>query len=204
LTEACKKSNIDINKILPVLNLMMDVNDPDSKYLDGLSLERLCDYIVDRHHTYVNENIPFLLQNLKKLCDVHGENHHELFEIKEHFETAAGNLSMHMKKEEQTLFPYIRNLEKNKSEAVENTFESGKFHDLLNEIDNEHLAEGERFLKISKLTQNYSCPPDGCNTYQLTFKSLKEFEQDLHRHIHLENNILFKKAIELENNTKQE
>ena len=198
LEEACKKSNIDINKLVPELESLVTVNDPDSKYIDGLELNELCDYIEKRHHSYVNENIPFLQQKLQKLCNVHGDNHPELFEVKELFDSAAGNLSAHMKKEELILFPYIRKMVIYKNEGGITAGEFGEVDKTIKLMHEEHQTEGERFEKISELTSSYTCPPDGCGTYQVTYQTLKDFENDLHRHIHLENNILFKKALILE------
>lgn len=198
LSEACKKSGVDINNLIPEIEATLNLSDPDSKYIESLSLDKLCDYIVDRHHSYVNESIPLMNQKLQKLCDVHREKHPELFEIRDHFATTAGNLTIHMKKEELILFPYIHNMVRHEHGEPAKSFESGNILELINQMEEEHQAEGERFVKISGLSNNYMIPPDGCNTYDVTFKNLKEFDQDLHRHIHLENNILFKKAIELE------
>ncbi|MCF8380561.1 MAG: iron-sulfur cluster repair di-iron protein [Bacteroidales bacterium] len=198
LEEACQKSKVDINLLVPELEALLTLSDPDSKYIDGLELDELCDYIEKRHHSYVNENIPFLQVKLQKLCDVHGENHPELFEIKELFDGAAGNLSAHMKKEELILFPYFRKMVKFKNEALKPEGEFGKVSITIDMLDDEHKTEGERFVKISELSSSYTCPPDGCGTFQVTYQSLKDFEKDLHRHIHLENNILFKKALILE------
>lgn len=199
LDEACKKSNVDINQLVPELVALVQQSDPDSKYIDGLELNELCDYIEKRHHTYVNENIPFLQQKLQKLCDVHGENHSELFEVKELFKGAAENLSTHMKKEELILFPYIRKMARYIREGINGRDEFGEVQKTIDLLDEEHQTEGERFVRISTLTSSYTCPPDGCSTYQVTYQTLKEFETDLHRHIHLENNILFKKALIMEN-----
>jgi len=196
LDEACKKSKVDINQLVPELEALVQLNDPDSKYIDALELNELCDYIEKRHHTYVNENIPFLQQKLHKLCDVHGANHTELFEVKELFDGAAQNLSAHMKKEELILFPYIRKMAKYKNEG--GNLKMGDAIATIDLLNEEHLTEGERFEKISALTSSYTCPPDGCGTYRVTYQTLKDFENDLHRHIHLENNILFKKALLLE------
>ena len=185
--------------MIPELESLVLLNDPDSKYIDGLELNDLCDYIEKRHHSYVIETIPFLQQKLQKLCDVHGENHRELHEIKVLFNGAAENLSAHMKKEELILFPYIHRMVEFNKEGLPENAEFGDLKKIIDEMNEEHQTEGERFEKISSLTSSYSCPPDGCGTYQVTFKTLGEFENDLHRHIHLENNILFKKAIILEN-----
>ncbi len=198
LAEACTKSNTDINKLLPELEVLVLQNDPDSRYIDNMELDELCNYIEKRHHTYVNENIPFLQQKLQKLCDVHGDNHPELHKLKELFEGAAENLNAHMKKEETILFPYIKKLVKYNKEKLlaDNSF--GAIQITLDSLHEEHQTEGVRFEKIASITSNFTCPPDGCNTFQVTYQTLKDFEQDLHRHIHLESNILFKKAIKME------
>jgi len=198
LEAACRKSEIDVDKLIPELEALVVLNDPDSKYIDSLELDELSDYIIKRHHSYVNENVPFLLQKLEKLCNVHGENHPELFEIRELFEGAATNLKDHMNKEESILFPYIKELIslEDKQENLENQI--GGLFETISSLEEEHQVEGARFEKISRLTNQYICPPDGCNTYKVTLQTLKDFEQDLHRHIHLENNILFKKALILE------
>ena len=198
LKEACNKSNVDVNQLVPELEAIVSLSDPDSKYIDGLELNELCDYIEKRHHTYVSENLPFLQVKLQKLCDVHGENHPELFEIKVLFDGASENLSAHMKKEEEILFPYICKMVKYKKEELNAIGEFGGAKNTIDLMHEEHTTEGERFEKISKLSASYTSPPDGCGTFLVTYQSLKDFENDLHRHIHLENNILFKKALFLE------
>jgi regulator of cell morphogenesis and NO signaling len=203
LEEACKKSKVKVEDIMPELESLIVTNDPDSKYINSLGLDELCDYIEKRHHTFVNDNLPFLQQKLEKLCSVYGQNHQELFEIKELFQTAAGNLSAHMKKEELILFPYIRKMVRYKKEGLKVANEFGEAHKTIDLMEDEHQAEGERFGKIASLSSNYTCPPDGCNTYQVTYQTLNDFEQDLHRHIHLENNILFVKALVLEKELTQ-
>ncbi len=197
LREACIKSGADMDILVPELELMVTLNDPDSKYMDSMELDELCDYIEKRHHTYVNENIPFLKQKLQKLCDVHAANHPELFEVEELFSIIAGNLTTHMQKEEIVVFPLIRKMVKLNREGAdfEHVYDEVKKNIAL--LDDEHQAEGERFVKISEITSFYFVPADGCTTYRITYQTLSDFEQDLHRHIHLENNILFVKALQL-------
>jgi regulator of cell morphogenesis and NO signaling len=136
---------------------------------------------------------------LQKLSDVHGQNHEELFRVKELFDGAIGNLSAHMKKEELLLFPYIAKMVKYKNERKENSNDFGGVELSIENMLEEHQTEGDRFKLISEITRQYTVPADGCSTYQVTYKMLEEFEDDLHRHIHLENNILFPKAVLLEN-----
>lgn len=200
LKEASKNAQVDSNKLYNEINLLVSSSDPESKYIDSLELDELCDYIEKRHHTYVNENLPFLKQKLEKLCNVHAGNHPELYEIRDLFEETSGNLSAHMKKEELILFPRIRKMVNNRKKGAKITNELKDIQNTIDLLENEHTTEGKRFKKISQLTSNFTTPPDGCNTYNVTYKTLNDFEQDLHRHIHIENNILFPKALAFEFN----
>ncbi|MFV0378969.1 MAG: iron-sulfur cluster repair di-iron protein [Mangrovibacterium sp.] len=198
LEQACLKKQLDPNQLMAELNEIITQTDPDSAYFNSIELNDLCDYIEKRHHRYVNDTVPFLQTKLNKLVEVHGNTHPELIEIRELFEQAAGNLSAHMMKEELMLFPTIRKLVKLKKGELQETYMFGHIAQMIAVMNHEHQAEGERFEQISALSSGYSCPPDGCNTYRVGYETLREFEQDLHRHIHLENNILFEKALDLE------
>lgn len=200
ISEACSEAGINTEQLIKELVILTAQKDPDSEYINNLSLRELSEYIVKRHHAYVHESIPVLKKNLEKICQVHGGHHHELFEINDLFSSSAGNLTMHMQKEELMLFPFIQRLESAKSTnspIVRAPF--GKVSNPIAAMLAEHQVEGDRFSEISKLSNNYQPPEDACSTYEVTLKQLKDFEDDLHRHIHLENNILFPKAIELEN-----
>lgn len=199
ISVACKEAGINQEQLIKQLETLVSQKDPDSEYINNLALGELSDYIIKRHHAYVHENIPVLKRNLEKICQVHGGHHPELFEINELFISSAGELTMHMQKEEIMLFPFIQRLEKAKNES--SPLPGAPFGSVSNPIGMmmaEHQTEGNRFDEISRLSNNYQVPEDGCTTYEVTFKQLKDFENDLHRHIHLENNILFPKAIELE------
>lgn len=202
LQEACSKKNLAPEPIIVQLQDAINRSDPDSKYFDNLPLDLLCDYIENRHHSYVSETSPFLVSKLEKLCEVHGMHHPELFEIRELFEATAANLTMHMKKEELMLFPAIRTLVK--LQDSENPEDALVTHlaQMIQVMNDEHQAEGERLERIDLLSKGYTYPPDACNTYRVTYETLKEFQRDLHRHIHLENNILFIKALDLAKQTK--
>jgi regulator of cell morphogenesis and NO signaling len=198
LEEAAKQQGVDTEILLVELKTVLQKEDKDSQFIESLTLTGLADYILKNHHTYVNEAMPFLLQKLQKLCEVHGDNHPELFEVRASFTDAASNLSAHMEKEELILFPYIRLLEKHRIEGGERPANIGIAVETIEEMESEHTVEGERFMKLAEITNNYQVPPDGCNTFSVTYKTLEEFEKDLHRHIHLENNVLFPRAINLE------
>jgi regulator of cell morphogenesis and NO signaling len=199
ISEASNKAGIKAEALVDQLEEILQDNDPDTEYINNLDLSDLADYIVKRHHSYVQKNIPFLKQNLEKIARVHGENHPELVEVRDQFFTSAGELTMHMQNEELILFPYVKQMEKARREnngLPESSF--GSVSSPISAMMVEHQNEGERFEKISVLTNDYHVPQDGCTTYEVTLKQLADFEQDLHRHIHLENNILFTKAKLLE------
>jgi regulator of cell morphogenesis and NO signaling len=200
VSEAAKSKGVDADQLLRDVSAHLGEQDEDSRMIESLTLTGLTDYIIRKHHSYVNETIPFLQQKLQKLVDVHGENHPELSEVNNLFNAAAGNLAAHMKKEELILFPYIRNMEQQVYDGKPAPAVPGKAAEAIRAMEQEHRAEGDRFLRISEITGNYQVPADGCSTYEVTYKTLLEFENDLHRHIHLENNILFPKAIKLEQN----
>ena len=197
--EVCEKNGIEVNELLNELHGVVNSATDQSIDYKSWPLDLLVDYIEKKHHRYVEEKIPVLLQFLNKLCSVHGGRHPELLKINELFTASANELTSHMKKEELILFPFVKRMVTAKHEA--SSIESPQFDSVnspIAEMMQEHDNEGERFRQIAELSNNYTPPADGCNTYKVTFAMLKEFEQDLHLHIHLENNILFPGAIALE------
>ena len=199
IEDACVAKNLDSKLVVTDLNSINQVSSEGTTDYKSWPIDLLADYIEKKHHRYVEEKTQEIKPYLDKICRVHGERHPELFEINEHFNAAAGELATHMKKEELVLFPFVRKMAKAKQEnTVPDTPHFGTVENPIQMMMNEHTTEGERFRKIETLSNNYTPPQDACNTYRVTFALLKEFEQDLHLHIHLENNILFPKAIELE------
>lgn len=197
--EVCNKKGIEVNRLLDEIHAVLNSKTDQSIDYKSWPLDLLVDYIEKKHHRYVEEKIPVLHQFLNKLCAVHGERHPELFKINELFSASAGELTSHMKKEELILFPFVKRMVNAKSEnGVVQSPQFGTVENPIAMMMQEHDNEGERFRQIAKLTNNYNPPADGCNTYQVTFAMLQEFEQDLHLHIHLENNILFPGAVKLE------
>ena len=173
-------------------------NPPPIDYL-SFSLKELIDHILEEHHKYINEKAPIIQGYLDKIRNVHAENHPELTELAQVFQETANELSEHMQKEEMVLFPYIERMllvQQGQEEAVSPPF--GTIQNPIQVMRQEHDTAGEQLRKFSSLTNDYTTPPDACNSYQVAFKMLKEFDEKLHTHVHLENNILFPKTVVLE------
>jgi len=202
--EVCEAKKIDIDALTNELDSVINSTQKANVDFQSWPLDLLADYIEKKHHRYIEQRSPEIKAYLDKLCKVHGNNHPELFKITELFSEGAGELAQHMKKEELMLFPKIKGIvklvEKNDSEANK---KPGSVSSIVQSMIAEHENEGVRFKQIAELTDNYSVPADGCSTYNVTFSLLKEFEEDLYMHIHLENNILFPGTIELEKKVNQ-
>lgn len=199
LSQACEKKNIDPKEVEQALLSVLHQTQEEVVNYSSWPLDLLADYIEKKHHRYVEANIPLIQQYLHKVASVHGDRHPELIEVYQLFNQCTDELGQHMEKEEQILFPYI--LKMVNTQLSGRGLETPHFGTVNNPIammEHEHDTEGERFRKIAALCNQYTPPADACNTYRVTFAKLGEFESDLHRHIHLENNLLFPKAIELE------
>ena len=199
IEEACEKKGVDTDQLMNQINTVLATKNDSAIDFKTWPLDLLADYIEKTHHRYVEEKTQILLPFLDKLCKVHGANHPELFEINELFIGCAGELAQHMKKEELMLFPFIKKMAK--AALAEEQIAKPQFGTVKNPIAmmmEEHETEGDRFVKIAALTSNYTPPADGCSTFRVTYAMLADFEQDLHKHIHLENNILFPSAMLLE------
>lgn len=191
---ACTRKKIDVTRVLSDLNESLRQKGQVNIDFRDWPLDLLIDYIEKKHHRYVESKTPVILQYLTKVYKVHGAAHPELENILALFTEGAQQLAAHMKKEELVLFPYIRKL--CSGQAGQPHF--GTVSNPIHMMESEHDTEGNRFRTISELSNNYQPPADACNTYRVAFSMLQEFEEDLHRHIHLENNILFPAAIRME------
>ena len=196
LSVACENNGVDLDEITAKLEQVVNQND-ESNYKD-FGMTDLVDHIVGVHHKYVETTIPALKFYLDKIAKVHGNNHPELLEIRDEFFKTADALTSHMKKEEFILFPYIKAMESaRKNHFPLSPAHFGGIENPIAMMEEEHDTEGERFRKISALSNNYTPPSDACQTYKVAFAMLQEFENDLHTHIHLENNILFPESKEV-------
>lgn len=152
----------------------------------------LSDYIVNVHHSYIRKTLPDLLFYTDKIMHVHGGRHPELSEVAGLFGRLGHELLLHLDREEKVLFPAIKEAVKTRSAEALKTI-AGE----LPGMSGEHEFVGGTMDKINEITGGYKVPADGCNTYAITYKLLNEFEEDLHIHVHLENNILFPKSLNL-------
>ena len=198
IDEACEKKQVQTEEVMRELKTL--ANDSSCCFnFSTLPPSMLADHIEEKHHRYIEEKTPVIQRYLDKVCSVHGNHHPELHEINRIFQASAADMAQHMKKEELILFPRIRKIEALTRNPMEmNTFQPGVLGLPIDMMMNEHSVEGDRFKAIEELTQHYQPPADACNTFKVTYALLQEFENDLHLHIHLENNILFPQALEME------
>lgn len=203
IKKACEKAEID-----PVLveTEILNLENIKDRALDFNSwkLDFLTDHIINVHHGYVEENSPLLLQYSQRVNHVHGHHYTELAEIESLVKQVVQELAAHMKKEELILFPFIKKLVKAEREGTEvPPIHFGTVENPIKMMEAEHEEAGEILRKIAKLSNNFTPPQGACNTYKAFYSKLEEFEQDLHQHVHLENNILFPKALKLEKTLKK-
>lgn len=192
LEQAAKEKNLNITEIEYKLNNLDEVVSNRQLNYNDWNLDFLCDYIVNEYHNKVYKLLPQLMAYLNKLVQVHGANHPELKEIADLFLLVKTELPIHQRQEEEVFFPAIKEALRTNSVQAKEIITSQ-----IAPMMDEHELIGGTIDKINVLSKRYSVPDDGCNTYRLTYKLLEEFEDDLHTHVHLENNILYPKALNL-------
>jgi regulator of cell morphogenesis and NO signaling len=199
LHQACADAGVSAEDILERLRATGAEAGPDDADWASASLSKLMRHIQEKHHRYVRKAIERLQPILTKVKSKHGEAHPEVSEIEAIFEALSQEMLMHMQKEEQILFPYIEAMER--AANGEGPLEPPFFQTVRNPIQammNEHDAAGDLTKQIRKASAEYSLPADACASFQEAYRRLCEFEADLHQHVHLENNILFPRALKLE------
>jgi regulator of cell morphogenesis and NO signaling len=168
-------------------------------------LDFLADYIVNTHHSYIKKSLPEIRAYATKVARVHGSRHPELLVIQQLVEDIYTELSAHLVKEERVLFPFIKELVVSEKHALASPpAHFGTVQNPITMMETEHEIVGENLAEIRGLSNNYALPQDACASYSLLYRMLDEFEDDLHTHVHLENNILFPKALALEQQLNNE
>jgi regulator of cell morphogenesis and NO signaling len=200
LEEGCAGTGVAAEEILARLRANTEQARPEDADWRSAPLAKLTEHIRQKHHGYVREAIPRVSALLAKVKAKHGANHPEIATIEGLFQQLGQEMIAHMQKEEIILFPYIERLEQSKHRSV--PLERPFFQTVRNPIQmmmNEHDGAGNLAKQIRESSSTYAPPADACASYQLLYGELHGFETDLHLHVHLENNILFPRAVELEN-----
>jgi regulator of cell morphogenesis and NO signaling len=202
LEQACEKANVSLDQVLDSLETAekaahagLPVHDWNQE-----PLSELIAHIKHTHHKYTREETARLTALLQKVCSAHGQNHPELFEVQRTFGSLAQELVTHLMKEEIVLFPYVERMEEatvQREPVLPAPF--GTVQNPIGMMEHEHESAGNALRAMRKASKDYTAPPDACVSYQTLYTALAAFEADLHQHIHLENNVLFPRAITMEN-----
>ena len=198
IKKACEKNDVNLDDLINELN-SVEQNISFIHDYGKWELDFLIEFIINAHHKYVEENIPLLKQYGARVAKVHGHHYSELLEIEELINAVSDELTVHMKKEELILFPFVKKLvEAKKNNTAIEIPHFGTVNNPIKMMEEEHDNAGDVFKRISELTNGYNTPEGACNTFKALYAKLEEFEDNLHQHVHLENNILFPKAKQLE------
>lgn len=202
LAEACSSAGLDVVTVMEMLGEVAKASSPDARASDrqNASLPELIEHILNTHHVFTKSEIDRLEALTEKVIGVHGQNHPELVQVGELFKQLGADLKPHMFKEEQVLFPYMLTMSE---AAAQNQPCPPAFFGTVNNpvrmMMKEHDTAGQILRELRAVTSDYKVPPDACISYQTLYQALENLETDLHQHIHLENNLLFPKALDLEN-----
>jgi regulator of cell morphogenesis and NO signaling len=196
LGEACAEKGLSADQVLQELEqASQSAGGPGENY-DQWELDFLADYIVNQYHTYTKSMLPRVMEFANKVVEAHGGRHPETLLIAQKWRDLEVDMTAHLQKEERVLFPYIKSLVQGKRDG---RLPLGSARQIIQAMEAEHESVGECLAEIESLSQGFTPPQDACNTYRALYGYLAEFDQATKKHVHLENNILFPKAIRLEN-----
>ncbi|MFU8860450.1 MAG: iron-sulfur cluster repair di-iron protein [Cyclonatronaceae bacterium] len=190
VAEACEQKQLNTGEVLGEIEQVLSVPDGITPRFNAWSPELLIRYIIDNHHSYVREAIERIPYFINKVAARHGENHPWNIEIATHFAELCGEMTEHMASEENEVFPLIETYLRTKDPESRVRLEK-----LVDDMESEHSGAGALMARIRELSRQFTPPAGACNTYQVAYAELEAFERDLHQHVHLENNILFPKAL---------
>ncbi|HEX7334597.1 MAG TPA: iron-sulfur cluster repair di-iron protein [Pyrinomonadaceae bacterium] len=200
LGQACASAGVDLDDVMEMLAGVDQSNEEGALDFQNASLPELITHILDTHHVFTKSEMERLQSLADKVLNAHGGNHPELVHLDEILTRLCADLTPHMFKEEQVLFPYIMGM----AQAADQNLAApvpffGTVNNPIRMMMREHDTAGEILRELRSLTSDYKVPADACVSYQTLYQALENFEKDLHQHIHLENNILFPKALAMEN-----
>jgi regulator of cell morphogenesis and NO signaling len=199
LRQACQSKNISLDEVVADLDqVSITGNTSHDNLFRTMTAAQLIDYIMLRHHHYVKESIPVIYAHLEKVATKHGEIFPYMQIVFRLFASVSEEMISHLDKEEAILFPAIKEKEKSRQSAFASvTSQCFSIKNVLYAMEKEHEQAGEWMDQIRQLTNNYTAPVNACTTFRVSLAELKEFEQDLHRHVHLENHLLFPMAMNM-------
>lgn len=195
LEDAAARAGADYPAVLAAVDATLAGGPKGEVNPASMSLPDLCEHIVETHHAYLRRELPRVDRLLDKVAAAHGERHPEVYEVRRIFGAFAADLAQHMAKEELVLFPAIRRLERDRR------FPAGPFGSIRNPMsvmEAEHGAAGDDLGAMRTLTGDFTPPADACPTFRALLVALADLEMDMHRHVHTENNVLFPRAVRLE------
>lgn len=197
LSAICREKGIDTASLLQEIEAVKAAPVERGANYAAWDLSFLADYIINTHHSYLKENTAQIAAYANKIASVHGEHHPEVIQIAAIFEKIATDMMAHLREEEEVFFPAIRRIEAAKKAGNQPEAKDVELiRTSLETLYQEHEEIGDAVHKIRSLSNEYAIPGDVCNTFMLAYQMLREFEDDLHKHVHLENNILFPKSAE--------
>ena len=191
LSDACTEKGISIEALLAELETATDNTQKNQLPFNEMDEQQLISYILIHHHFYVKQSMPTILSHVEKVATKHGDRYPYMVKVLQLFSAIKEEMTLHMQKEEMVLFPRIKEVGQLASTNMKSGIAGGYISGPVNVMEEEHEHAGELLYEIRELTNNYTPPADACTTFKVALAELKEFEEDLHKHVHLENNLLF-------------
>jgi regulator of cell morphogenesis and NO signaling len=195
LADACNEKGIGLSNILSEIGSVQNPENSRSMPFTEMSQSQLVNHIIVQHHYYVRKTMPVILAHLEKVAYKHGAHYAYMIKVMELFKEIQKEMEEHMQKEELILFPRIVEMEKAQNNDQLVAFNENYISGPISMMEMEHEIAGDKMFEIRGLTNNFDVPADACTTFRVCLSELKEFEEDLHQHVHLENNILFPRAL---------
>jgi regulator of cell morphogenesis and NO signaling len=203
LAAACEEKGLSVEDIAAALQKATAPTGSQIMPFTQMTAEQLIGYILVHHHFYVKQSMPTIIGHLNKVAAKHGDTNPYMITVLNIFKEIQEEMTAHMQKEELVLFPRIKELEVLHNKAQQSNLEESYISAPIQAMESEHDHAGDLLYKIRELTSNYTPPADACTTFIVCLAELKEFEEDLHRHVHLENNLLFPLAKKMLNKQPQ-
>ena len=197
LAQACDEKGLKVDLISLEIESQLELRLAGQMPFEEMNCDQIINYILIHHHFYVKQSMPIITGHLEKVANKHGEKFPFMVEVFHLFSELQNDMTHHMQKEEMILFPRIKHMEEIVMNNKVAEMDVAQIQGPVSVLMNEHDKAGELLYKIRNLTNGYEVPLDACTTFRVSLAELKEFEENLHKHVHLENNHLFPKAIQM-------